>query len=97
MYKMYTKKFTKLTTRNYYSILCSVMEMKINTLSKVLIELRKEKNLTQREVAEKINTTQRAYAFYEKGDREPSIDTLIKLADLYNVPIDILVGRYKLR
>lgn len=73
------------------------MEMKINTLSKVLIELRKNKKMTQKEVAEKINTTQRAYAFYEKGDREPSIDTLIKLADLYNVPIDILVGRYKLR
>lgn len=73
------------------------MKMKINTLATVLKELREKNKLTQKEVAEKVNITQRAYAFYETGDREPSIDTLIKIANLYNVPIDILVGRYKLR
>ncbi|MCR5022538.1 helix-turn-helix transcriptional regulator [Ruminococcus sp.] len=71
--------------------------MKINTLATVLKELREKNKFTQKEVAEKVNITQRAYAFYETGDREPSIDTLIKIANLYNVPIDILVGRYKLR
>ncbi len=73
------------------------MKMKINTLATVLKELREKNKFTQKEVAEKVNITQRAYAFYETGDREPSIDTLIKIANLYNVPIDILVGRYKLR
>lgn len=72
------------------------MKMKINTLATVLKELREKNKLTQKEVAEKVNISQRAYAFYETGDREPSIDTLIKIANLYNVPIDILVGRYKL-
>lgn len=66
-----------------------------NNLSKNLKELREQNKLTQQEVANKIQITQRAYAFYEKGDREPSIDTLIKLADIFKVPIDLLVGRYK--
>lgn len=67
-----------------------------NNLSKNLKELREQNKLTQKEVADKIQTTQRAYAFYEKGDREPSIDTLIKLADIFKIPIDLLVGRYKM-
>ena len=34
---------------------------------------------------------------YEKGEREPSIDTLINMADYFGIPIDLLVGRYELR
>lgn len=64
--------------------------------SKVLLRLRKENNLTQSEVAKIINVAQRTYAHYEKGQNEPSIETLIRLADLYKVPIDVLVGRYKI-
>ena len=63
---------------------------------KVFFRLRKENNMTQEEVARKLNITQRTYAHYEKGTNEPSIDTLIKLADIYRVPIDILVGRYEI-
>lgn len=66
-----------------------------NKMPNILKELRKEKNVTQEEIAKEINITQRAYAFYEKGDREPSIETLIKLAEYHKVPIDIIVGRYK--
>lgn len=64
-------------------------------LSKMLKELRKEHKLTQTEIAKKINISQRAYSFYENGEREPSIETLINIAELYQIPIDILVGRYK--
>lgn len=64
--------------------------------NEVLIGLRKENNLTQSEIAKIINVTQRAYAHYEKGDREPSIETLINLANFYKLPIDIIVGRYEL-
>jgi len=62
--------------------------------SNVLKGLRIENKLTQQQVANIINVSQRAYAHYEKGDREPDIINLIKLAELFNVPIDILVGRY---
>ena len=67
-----------------------------NKLHNVLKELREKEGKTQAEIAKEVNITQRAYAFYEKGDREPSIDTLIDLAEYFKVPIDILVGRYKL-
>lgn len=64
-------------------------------LAQTLKELRKENNLTQTELAKKINISQRAYSFYENGEREPSIETLINLAEFYKIPIDVLVGRYK--
>lgn len=64
--------------------------------NEVLKGLRNTNKLTQEEIAKIINVTQRAYAHYEKGDREPSIETLIKLADYYKLPIDIIVGRYEI-
>ena len=48
--------------------------------------------LTQEAVANHLNITPQSYAAYEWGRREPSIDSLIKLAKLYNTSIDILVG-----
>lgn len=67
----------------------------MNTLPNVLKELRKSKGMTQKEVAEKLNITDRTYGHYETGKREPSIDMLIEIAKYYNISIDILVGRYK--
>ena len=64
--------------------------------NEVLTGLRKKNGLTQAQIAQELNITQRAYAHYEKGDREPNIDTLIRLADKYGVPIDVLVGRYEI-
>lgn len=68
-----------------------------NNLHNVLKNLRKEKKQTQTEIAKKLNLSQRVYSNYEKGQREPSIDTLIDMAEYFNVPLDILVGRYEKR
>lgn len=57
-----------------------------------LRELRKENKKTQEEMAKELNTTQQTYARYELGTSEPTIETLIKLADYYGVSIDYLVG-----
>jgi len=62
--------------------------------SRNLKRLRVQNRLTQQKTADFINVSQRAYGFYETGDRQPSIETLIKLAELFKVPLDILVGRY---
>ncbi len=62
--------------------------------NEVLRELRIKNGYTQQQIADIINTSQRAYAFYEKGQREPSIETILKLAELYNIPTDVLLGRY---
>jgi len=66
----------------------------MNNLALTLKALRKERNLSQSKLAEKLCITQEAYSRYETGDREPNINTLIKLSDIFNVPIDILVGKY---
>lgn len=58
-----------------------------------LKELRKQQNLTQVQVSQYLNTTHQTYNNYENGKYEPSIDMLIKLADLYNTSIDFIVGR----
>ncbi len=58
-----------------------------------LKELRKKNNLTQKEVAEKLIITPNGYSYYENNINEPNIETLCKLADLYNVSLDYLVGR----
>ena len=55
-----------------------------------LKELRKQKNLTQTEIAKILQITQRTYAGYELGQTEPTIDTLKKIADFYNVSLDYL-------
>lgn len=58
-----------------------------------LLELRNKKNITQKEIAEKLFLTQNGYSSYENGRTEPNIETLCKLADYYDVSLDYLVGR----
>ena len=58
-----------------------------------LKELRKNKNLSQGEIGKLLNVAQTTYAGYELGKAEPTIDTLCKLADIYDVSLDYLVGR----
>lgn len=68
-----------------------------NMLCKRLQDLRDEKKLFQKDIAKVLNITDSAYGFYERGERTPSIDTIIKLADFYDVSIDYIVGRSKIK
>lgn len=58
-----------------------------------LRELREEKGLTQREVAELIGVSPVVYNRYEKGIREPSNDMLVTIAVFFGVTVDELLGR----
>ena len=58
-----------------------------------LKELRKEKKQTQDDIAKLLNVAHSTYNGYEKETSEPTIETLKKLADYYNVSLDYLVGR----
>lgn len=58
-----------------------------------LKEIRLNRGLTQKEIAEKIGCSVGAYSKYEHGDREPSITVLNRMADYYNVSVDYLIGR----
>lgn len=58
-----------------------------------LKNLRKEKNLTQKDLAQKLGLSQASISDWEVSKVEPSIDMLIKLADFFETSIDVLVGR----
>ena len=60
-----------------------------------LKDLREDYDLTQKEVADILHTTQQQYSKYELGKINVPIDVFIKLADYYTVSIDYLVGRGK--
>lgn len=62
-------------------------------LSKRMLQLRKESDLTQEEISDKLGFTQRAYAYYEKGERIPKTLKLLVIAQYYGVSADYLVGR----
>lgn len=58
-----------------------------------LKELRKESGKTQLEIANYLSINQSNYGKYELGKIEPNLEILYKLADLYKVSLDYLVGR----
>ena len=55
--------------------------------------LRKEKNLKQEEAAKLLGLSISSYCRYERGEREPDASVLWRMADLFGVSIDYLVGR----
>lgn len=62
-------------------------------LSERLRALRREKGYTQLQVAVYCDITEKAYQNYELMTREPKLEILIRIADLYGVSLDYLVGR----
>ena len=61
--------------------------------SERLKELRLEKDLSQKEVADLVHVNRVTYTNWERGKREPSFEKLVKLADLLDVSLDWLFGR----
>lgn len=60
--------------------------------SEVLRELRKEKKLTQKGLAEELGMTERGIRHYEAKTRRPDIDVAIKIAQYFEVSLDYLAG-----
>lgn len=54
--------------------------------------LRKNRNITQENLAEYLGVNQKVISHYETGRNEPDINTLIKLADYFNCSVDYLIG-----
>ena len=60
--------------------------------SERLRELRKEKNLSMKQLAVKLNTTDAAVSNWENGINEPKISYLKAIAEFFNVSADYLLG-----
>lgn len=56
-----------------------------------LTELRKEKGLTQAQLAELADVSRQAVSKWETGEKIPSSEKLIKLSEIFSVPLDCLV------
>ncbi len=69
----------------------------MDILGERLKMLRKEKRMTQPELAGLLKQSLRAYQYYESGHHVPELHNLIFLADFYDVSMDYLIGRSETR
>ncbi len=58
-----------------------------------LRNLREDSDLTQKDIGNALKITQRAYAYYESGERMIPLPMLEELAELYDVSVDYILGR----
>ena len=58
-----------------------------------IMDIRLRKVLTQADVAAALGVSSVVYSRYETGKRQPSIDMLIQMADIFGVTVDFLLGR----
>lgn len=65
----------------------------MSKLSETLSDLISDSGLNLKETAEKIGLHASGLTYYTKGEREPSVETIIKIAEYYNCSVDFLLGR----
>lgn len=65
----------------------------MNRFSQNLKFLREQTNLKQIDLAKKLNISSAAYSNYETGRREPNIEILLKISNLFNVSIDDIITK----
>ncbi len=68
------------------------MIINLVNVGKKIKELREDKNLTQQEVADKLNIDRSNYSKYEHGKLELNLSMLATLAEIYNVSTDYILG-----
>lgn len=64
----------------------------MKTYYQIIRELREDRDLSQRQIAELLQTTQQVYSRYEQGVNEMPIRHLITLCNYYKVPSDYILG-----
>ena len=78
------------------AIVCIEFEVKTVKLNERLISLRKDKRMSQQDLAEALNVSRQAVSRWEVGIAIPSMDNLLALSKLFGVPTDELMGAIKL-
>jgi transcriptional regulator with XRE-family HTH domain len=63
-----------------------------NLFCENLSRLRRCADMTQSELADRLNITRQAVSRYEKGDSFPDISILVKIAEIFDITIDELIG-----
>ena len=65
----------------------------MSAFSETLSRLRRERGLTQAELGARLGISKSAVSMYECGNREPELDLLEKMADVFGVSVNALLGR----
>ena len=73
----------------------TVNELK-SVIAQNLIKYRKENGLTQQELAEKLNYSDKSISKWERGEGVPDIYILKQIAELYNVTVNDIIGMEKI-
>jgi len=60
-------------------------------------QLREENNLTQLQLAQKLNKTQQAISLYENGTNEPDLDSYVVMSKLFDCSIEYIAGKTDIR
>ncbi|TWP25367.1 XRE family transcriptional regulator [Apibacter muscae] len=68
------------------------MSNEVNIASKIIL-LRKQRGWSQMELAKNISASREIISRYERNESVPSIDMVVKLADVFGVTVDFLVGK----
>ena len=61
--------------------------------SEKLRALRRQRGMTQADVAEQLGISKSAISMYEQGNREPELELLERIADLFGVSVNVMLGR----
>ncbi|EJV93624.1 MULTISPECIES: helix-turn-helix domain-containing protein [Bacillus] len=65
----------------------------MKTFGNILRELRKEKKITQKDLAHMLKLSESTIGMYERNERQPDYDTLNRIANYFKVTTDFLLGR----
>ncbi|MGD6932568.1 helix-turn-helix domain-containing protein, partial [Bacillus thuringiensis] len=62
----------------------------MKTFGNIIRDLRKQKGITQKELAQSLQLSESTIGMYERNERQPDYNTLIRIADYFNVSTDFL-------
>lgn len=62
------------------------------SIGDTIIQLRKQHNYSQSELADKINVSRTIIGNYERNANMPSIEVIVKMAKVFNVTVDYMIG-----
>lgn len=79
------------------SIFCYADLNEVKNVNLRLRSLRDEVGITQQELADKLFLTQKTINSYETGRTQPNIETLCKIADIFDTSVDYLIGNSDVR
>lgn len=68
-------------------------KQRLNKFCERISELRLEKGMSRQELADKLHISLRLVSYWEKGERECSLDMLIKISQIFNTSTDFLIGK----